>query len=90
MVTFVKHSGPQTPPIDALLHESEREGFAFVRRLLADWQSGANRFDCMGEALVLADANDKVVGVGGLNVDPYANDPQVARIRHVYIAKARA
>ena len=87
MVLFVKHSGPQAPPIDALLAESEREGFAFLRRLFADWQSGANRFASVGEAFYLAIENGNVVGVGGLNIDPYAHDPQVARIRHVYISK---
>lgn len=87
MTSFVKYSGAQVPPIDVLLDESEREGFAFLRRLIVDWNSGKNRFDSSGETLLLAIENENVVGVGGLNIDPYANDAKVGRIRHVYVAK---
>ena len=67
--------------------ESEHEGFKFLGRLLDDWHSGSNRFDRDGEVLLLAVKLDDVVGVGGLNIDPYADDAQVARIRHVYIGR---
>lgn len=68
------------------MDESEREVFKFLRRLVDDWQSGTNRFDSAGEIFLIAREADKVIGVGGLNIDPYANDPDIGRIRHVYVA----
>ncbi len=69
----------------ALLAESEQQGFRFVRRLVQEWESGVNRFDRPGEALFVARVGDDVVGVCGLSVDPYADDPKVGRVRHLYV-----
>jgi GNAT superfamily N-acetyltransferase len=71
-----------------LVVESEREGFAFVRRLVAGWESGDNRFDRPGEAFFAAVADGRVVGVCGLNVDPYLPGGRVGRVRHLYVAAA--
>ena len=69
-----------------LVAESEREGFAFVRRLVDRWESGDNRFDRPGEALFAAVDGGRVVGVCGLNVDPYVPVARVGRVRHLYVA----
>ena len=71
-----------------LVVESQREGFAFVRRLVNEWESGDNRFDRPGEALFAAVADGRVVGVCGLNVDPYLPGGRVGRVRHLYVAAA--
>src|ERR1700730_5121053 len=71
--------------LGALLAESERQGFRFVRRLVEEWESGANRFDRRGEVLFVARVGDEVVGVCGLNVDPHAGDPAIGRVRHLYV-----
>jgi GNAT superfamily N-acetyltransferase len=68
-----------------LLAESEREGWRFVRRLADDWASGLNRFDQPGEALLGAGVDGTLVGVCGLNVDPYAGDPTIGRVRRLYV-----
>ena len=68
-----------------LLEESKRMGFRFVERLIAEWESGDNRFDKDGEALFIARDDKKVVGICGINIDPYLGDPQVGRIRHLYV-----
>jgi ribosomal protein S18 acetylase RimI-like enzyme len=78
-------SGAPTDRLAALLAESERQGFRFVRRLVEEWESGANRFDRPGEALFVARVGDDVVGVCGLNVDPYAGDSTIGRVRHLYV-----
>jgi len=57
--------------------------------LCDEWASGANRFDAPGEALFVAMADEKVVGVCGLNCDPYANDPRIGRIRRLYVSPSR-
>jgi GNAT superfamily N-acetyltransferase len=72
----------------APIAESEAHGLHFVRRLADEWASGANRFDRPGEALfAVRDAAD-IVGVAGLNVDPYTTEPGTGRVRHVYVMAA--
>lgn len=61
-----------------------REGFAMVWRLVDDWAAGTNCFDAPGELLVVARVDGDVVGVGGLNHDPWAS-MGVARVRRLYV-----
>lgn len=68
-----------------LLEESKRMGFRFVERLIAEWESGDNRFDKDGEALFISRYDKRVVGICGINIDPYLDDPQVGRVRHLYV-----
>jgi len=70
---------------DALVAESERAGYGFVRRLADDWASGANRFERPGEALFAARMDGRLIGACGLNVDPYTPAPGVGRVRHLYV-----
>jgi hypothetical protein len=64
-----------------LVTESERSGLRFVRRLTDEWVSGANRFDQPGEGLFAAMVDGHVVGLCGLNVDPYTAEGRVGRVR---------
>jgi GNAT superfamily N-acetyltransferase len=68
-----------------LVEESLREGFRFLRRLCDEWDTGANRFDSPGEAFFVAWSADDLVGTCGLSRDPYASDPTVGRVRHLYV-----
>jgi GNAT superfamily N-acetyltransferase len=89
MVTAIdRFSEPGADCLAALVEESERHGVRFVRRLVDEWASGANRFDGPGEALFVARIAGQVVGVCGLNVDPYAARPAIGRIRHLYVVLA--
>ncbi len=74
--------------LEILIAESEQQGLRFVRRLAEEWASGANRFDRPGEVLLVATVDGQVVGVCGLNVDPYAAEPKVGRVRHLYVLLA--
>jgi len=71
-----------------LITESEAAGLRFVRRLAEEWESGVNRFDRAGEALLGALRGRRLVGVCGLNVDPYAGEGRVGRVRHLYVLTA--
>jgi GNAT superfamily N-acetyltransferase len=68
-----------------LVSESEGEGWRFVRRLADEWAAGTNRFDKPGEALFAAWVDGALVGVCGLNADPYTTDPTVGRVRRLYV-----
>jgi GNAT superfamily N-acetyltransferase len=71
-----------------LVTESGQAGFRFLRRLLEEWDDGSNRFSGPGEALFAADVGDRIVGVCGLNCDPYWPGGRVGRVRHLYVAVA--
>jgi len=78
-----------TLPIDrlnALVTEADGTGFHGLVRLVEDWQLGLNRFNKPGEAVFIATDNGCVIGVCGLNRDPYLGDPMVGRVRHLYVA----
>jgi hypothetical protein len=66
-----------------LVAESEQAGLRFVRRLAEEWAGGRNRFDRPGGACFAALVDGRMVGVCGLNVDPYAAEPGVGRVRHL-------
>jgi len=74
--------------LDVLLAESEQAGSSIVRRLVDEWVSGANRFDRAGEALFAVRIEGRLVGVCGLNVDPYSAEPRLGRVRHLYVLSA--
>jgi GNAT superfamily N-acetyltransferase len=74
--------------LDALLAESEQAGSLIVRRLVDEWARGANRFDRAGEALFAARIEGRLVGVCGLNVDPYSAEAGLGRLRHLYVLSA--
>jgi GNAT superfamily N-acetyltransferase len=71
--------------IAALLGASLAEGHNLVKRLVDEWNDGSNRFDLPGEIALEARLGRKLVGVGGLNRDPYLDDPAAGRIRHLYV-----
>lgn len=68
-----------------LLAESEALGFRFLRRVVDEWESGVNCFSLPGEALLVAEMNGRWVGVCGLSIDPYLDNPRVGRVRNVYV-----
>jgi GNAT superfamily N-acetyltransferase len=81
-------AAPPAECLGALIADSEGHGLRFVRRLADDWAGGTNRFDRPGEALFVARIAGEVVGVCGLNVDPYETAPAIARVRHLYVLAA--
>lgn len=88
MTKIVRITDLELESLQALRAESSQEGFRFMKRLCDDWISGANRFSGSGEALFLAVAGSQVVGICGLNRDPYANDSRVGRVRRLYVLRA--
>jgi GNAT superfamily N-acetyltransferase len=71
--------------IDVLVEASTGEGFTMVQRLRDEWHSGKNKFDLQGEKLFGAFSDDKLVGICGLNIDPFLKQDNIARLRHMYV-----
>ncbi|WP_150759353.1 GNAT family N-acetyltransferase [Pseudomonas fluorescens] len=76
-----------TPQIRELEVEAVAEGFRFLTRLIAEWESGANRFDQQGECFLGVFRNGRLIAVGGLSFDPFS-EAGVGRLRRVYVARA--
>lgn len=74
--------------VSDLIHSARQEGYLFVQRTLDDWVNGTNKFNCPGEQLYGLMVKNELIGIGGLNIDPYTDDNKVGRVRHVYILKA--
>jgi GNAT superfamily N-acetyltransferase len=71
--------------IESLAGEAKQEGFEFVQRTIDDWITGINRFSRSGEGLWGLFSGTRLIGIGGLNIDPYADDATTGRVRHLYI-----
>ena len=83
---------PSVERVDGLPHdleplcaESKAEGFEFVERLHEDWTTGRNRFDARGEAFFAARVEGRLVGVCGLNRDPFTARDDTGRLRRLYV-----
>jgi N-acetylglutamate synthase-like GNAT family acetyltransferase len=81
-IQLITHLPPQ---IRVLEKEAVEEGFKFLTRLITEWDSGINRFNAPGECLIAAYRNERLIGIGGLSVDPYA-EKDMARLRRVYVS----
>jgi GNAT superfamily N-acetyltransferase len=87
MISIAKVKDLDLNVLQELRVESSRAGFRFMERLCDEWASGANRFNDSGEALFLAVVDGEVVGVCGLNRDPYASAPNIGRVRRLYVLR---
>lgn len=68
-----------------LLGSAVKEDFIALRWLVEDWERGTNRFSKPGEAFYEARIHGRLVGVCGMNRDPYAKDSTFGRLRRLYV-----
>jgi len=76
------------PGFPALRDVAQAEGWRMLRVLEEDWEAGTLRFDAPGEALLAAWRGTALAGILGLSRDPYVEDPEVARLRRLYVTPA--
>jgi GNAT superfamily N-acetyltransferase len=74
--------------IYSLVNEAKHSGRDFIQRMIDDWNSGANKFARPGEKLWGLVSAAELIGIGGLNRDPYTEDINAGRVRHLYILQA--
>lgn len=72
--------------INELLTESKEEGFRNIHRLVNEYKEGIHTFQREDEALFECRVGHRVIGICGLNRDPYA-DGSIGRIRRLYVLK---
>ncbi len=73
--------------INHLVKESKEEGFNFLLKLINEYESKRNTFRKTGECLYGIFRKEKLIGIGGLNQDPYTKDNKIGRLRRFYILK---
>ncbi len=73
----------ELPDLSALAAAAAQEGHTILARLTAEWRSGAQRFDGVGEALLAATADGRIVAIGGITREP--SDPALLRMRRFYV-----
>jgi len=86
-ISILKTDQLETPLIEHLVHESLQEGYQFVKKLVSEFTDATNRFDKPGEALYIAMYAEQIVGVCGLNQDPYLQQSNIGRVRHLYVSQ---
>ncbi|HDR7794390.1 TPA: GNAT family N-acetyltransferase [Bacillus luti] len=70
-----------------LVKESKKEGFHFLTKLRNEYENNINTFRKIGECLYGIFQDEELIGIGGVNVDPYTEDTKVGRLRRFYISK---
>jgi len=68
--------------IQYIVCESQADGFHFLKRLVDEFNSGINRFDNLGEVLLVVREQGCLIAIGGLN-----NYKGVGRLRRFYVRK---
>lgn len=71
--------------LQPLLTSSLDEGYKLIQTLQDEYVSGKARFDSDGAVLYGVYADETLVAIGGVHRDPYLDQPDVGRIRHVYV-----
>lgn len=74
-----------TADLNEILNESTERGFRHILRLIHDYNDGINRFQLDNEALFDCRIDHRVIGVCGLNQDPFSNKKDIGRIRRLYV-----
>ena len=85
---MIQFTGSNYLLIRSLVDESKREGNVFVQRTIEDWNNGSNRFSETAEGLWGLVSEMELIGIGGLNRDPYTEHAGTGRVRHLYIRQA--
>ena len=68
-----------------LIQESSLAGYRHIARLVEEYRSGTNTFDKSGEMLLGAYDHRQLIGVCGLNQDPYNEHAGIGRLRRMYV-----
>jgi N-acetylglutamate synthase-like GNAT family acetyltransferase len=68
-----------------LAKSAEEEGFSPVEWLREQWLDGTNQFSLPGEWLLAARIDGRLVGICGINQDPYDASGSMGRLRRLYV-----
>ncbi len=72
--------------LEKLVPEASEEGHFSVRKTIDEWNEG-NDFSKPGEKFWGIFVDSECIAIGGLNIDPYVQDKNVGRVRHIYVSQ---
>lgn len=75
--------------LQPLIDDSDKENIFFVRRFIKEWITKTNCFNKEGEIFLIAKESSQLIGLCGLNIDPYHRVSQLGRVRHLYVLSSR-
>jgi GNAT superfamily N-acetyltransferase len=75
-----------TNQIRALAEESAAAGFRFVARFVTEIETPSFALDERRQFFLGVFVADQLVAMGGVVPDPYVDDENIGRLRHVYVA----
>lgn len=75
--------------LQPLIEDSDKENIFFVRRFIKDWITRTNCFNKEGEVFLIAKESSQLIGLCGLNIDPYDRVCKLGRVRHLYVLSSR-
>ena len=75
--------------LKSLIEDSQNQGFSFVQRCVEEWLTETNCFNQKGEVLLVAKENNQIIGLCGLNIDPYYPVMGLGRVRHLYVLSSK-
>lgn len=70
----------------SLAQEARSQGQHMVERLQQEWRDETNCFQQAGESVLIAIQDERIVGVCGLNRDPYCVRDDAGRVRRLYVS----
>ncbi len=72
--------------LNTLALNAGNEGISFITTMIDEWNSGKNNFMKDGEVLFGAYIHNECIGIVGINIDPYTDNPNLGRVRHLYVS----
>lgn len=81
----LRHGDPLPAEAWALVEAGLAEGHAFLDQIAAFWGRDDAHYADPRACILLAWEDEAVVGIAGVTVDPYADDPATGRLKHVYV-----
>ena len=86
MTAQIKRVTELPKQIHQLSELARADGHRNLIALIEEFGDGSNTFNKSGEALYAAFVGPILVGIGGLNRDPYTPDDLAGRVRRVFVA----
>ncbi|GAB6422110.1 hypothetical protein bcgnr5390_03610 [Bacillus luti] len=65
---------------DYLVQESKDEGFHFLVKLISEYENEINTFNKAVECLYGVFQGEKLIGIGGINLDPYTENNKCGQL----------
>ncbi|MBN1663963.1 MAG: GNAT family N-acetyltransferase [Deltaproteobacteria bacterium] len=69
--------------VSQIILKAKKEGCNHVDHLIDEYEKGKNRFENRGELLIGYQAENELIGICGLNIEP--DNKKYGRIRRLYV-----